>query len=103
MFVCLIGLAAGIFFLSVGYGMLLAVLFGLATSLHMTAGLETAKIEARTAAGQATLAATSQPPLNGPRAPEPRVRPRENLLNGRRVRFGRFMGRGAASPPSRPD
>ena len=37
MFVCLIGLMAGIFFLSVGYGMLPAILFGLAASLHMAA------------------------------------------------------------------
>jgi O-antigen ligase len=102
MFVCLIGLAAGIFFLSVGYGMLLAVLFGLATSLHMTAETETVKIAARTAAGEAALGTPSEPVSNGQRTPQPRVGARENLLNGRRVRFGRFMGRSTASPPSRP-
>jgi hypothetical protein len=95
MFVCLIGLAAGIFFLSVGYGMLLAVLFGLTASLHTTAQLEAAKIEEGSTAEQAAL-----PDPQG--APEPRDRVQNNLLNGRRVRFARFAGRGAAPSRSRP-
>jgi O-antigen ligase len=87
MFVCLIGLAVGIFFLSVGYGMLLAVLFGLAASLHMTAGREAAKIQEAITTGHATLP--------DPRATAgPRAKTRNNFLNGRRVRFGRFAGRG---------
>jgi O-antigen ligase len=95
MFVCLIGLAAGIFFLSVGYGMLLAVLFGLAASLHMTAELEAVKIKEGSAAGQAALPDPQA-------AAEPRDRVKNHLLNGRRVRFGRFAGRGAAPSRSRP-
>ena len=95
MFVCLIGLAAGIFFLSVGYGMLLAVLFGLTASLHTTAKLEAAKIEEGST--------VEQPALLDPQAtPEPRDRVQNNLLNGRHVRFGRFAGRSAAPSRSRP-
>jgi O-antigen ligase len=94
MFVCLIGLAAGIFFLSVGYGMLTAVLFGLEASLHM-AGLEARKMEEKTAAQQAVL------PTPLPAAPASE-RAQKNLLNGRRVRFGRLTGRSAAPAKSRP-
>ena len=94
MFVCLIGLMAGIFFLSVGYGMLPAILFGLAASLHMAAESETAKIEIQTTAGQTGLPAPAELALNAPGAPESRSRTRENRVNGRRVRFGRFAGRG---------
>jgi O-antigen ligase len=89
-FVCLIGLSAGIFFLSVAYGMLLAVLFGLAASLHGTAELEAAKI------AEGIAAERPDPPATA----EPRDRARNNFLNGRRVRFGRFAGR--ATAPSRP-
>jgi O-antigen ligase len=85
MFVCLIGLAVGIFFLSVGYGMFLPVLFGLAATLHRTAGLEAGKIEDSITAQQVDLP--------DPAAAEPRAKTRNNLLNGRRVRFGRFAGR----------
>jgi O-antigen ligase len=87
MFVCLIGLAVGIFFLSVGYGMFLAVLFGLAGSLHRTAGLEAAKIRKGIPVEHAALP-------DRPAQPEPRAKTRNNFLNGRRVRFGRFAGRG---------
>lgn len=96
MFVCLIGLAAGIFFLSVGYSMLLAVLFGLTASLHTTAELEAARIEK---GGTVEQAALPDPQA----APEPRDRVQNNLLNGRRVRFGRLTGRGTAHSRSRPD
>jgi O-antigen ligase len=89
-FVCLIGLAVGIFFLSVGYSMLLAVLFALATSLHESIKLETVQV----------ATAESHPDLLERPAPEsadrpeaPRRRTRENRLNGRRVRLGRFAGR----------
>jgi len=96
MFVCLIGLAAGIFFLSVGYSMLLAVLFGLTASLHKTAEFEAAKISEGSTAEQAALP--------DPRAtPEPRDRVQNNLLNGRRVRFGRLAGHRAVPSRSRPD
>ena len=89
MFVCLVGLAAGIFFLSVGYGMLPAVLFGLAASLNMAASSE--KQVEQTALTQ------SEPVLDAPRTLENRPKMQGNLLNGRRVRFGRFAGRGADS------
>jgi hypothetical protein len=87
MFVCLIGLAVGIFFLSVGYGMFLAVLFGLAGSLHRTAALEAAKIREGIPVEGAALP-------DRPAEPKPRAKTRSNFLNGRRVRFGRFAGPG---------
>lgn len=98
-FVCFIGLAVGIFFLSVGYGMLLAVMFGLASSLHETIKSETAGIGA--------VAGDRQPELMGGPIPQPTGRPAEpprtwkNRLNGRRVRFGRFVGgeRSSSRPP----
>jgi O-antigen ligase len=99
MFVCLIGLAAGIFFLSVGYGMLTAVLFGLEASLHTAAGREAGQIEAKIEEGTAAESAVSPAPL--PTAPASERAPK-NLVNGRRVRFGRLTGRTAASSSSRP-
>jgi hypothetical protein len=81
MFVCFIGLAAGIFFLSVGYGMLLAVLFGLAASLHLVAASRTTDAQIVSP----SELALQESPLSAAR---PRVR--ENRVNGRRVRFGRF-------------
>lgn len=93
-FVCLIGLAAGIFFLSVAYGMLLAVLFGLAASLHGAAELETAKANEPATGAEADS-------LDRPATPEPHNRTRDNRLNGRRVRFGRFAGRRTAPSPPR--
>ncbi len=94
MFVCLIGLAAGIFFLSVGYGMLPAVLFGLAASLNMAASSEKSV--------EQTSLTQSEPVLDAPRTLETRPKMQSNLLNGRRVRFGRFAGRGADPSRSRP-
>jgi O-antigen ligase len=97
-FVCFIGLTVGIFFLSVGYGMLLAIMFGLASSLHETIKSGTAGLTA--AAGE------TQPELMGAPIPQPASRPakplraRKSRLNGRRVRFGRFAG--GEPPSSRP-
>lgn len=98
-FVCFIGLTVGIFFLSVGYTMLLAVMFGLASSLHETIKSETAGLTAAAEEARPEL-------LDGP-IPQPAGRPaelprtRKNRLNGRRVRFGRFAGteRSSSRPP----
>jgi O-antigen ligase len=95
MFVCLIGLAVGIFFLSVGYGMFLAVLFGLAGSLHRTAALEAAKIQEGIPVEHAALP-------DRPAEREPRAKTRNNFLSGRRVRFGRFAQGGTVPSRSRP-
>jgi hypothetical protein len=67
--------------------MFLAVLFGLAGSLHRTAGLEAAKIQEGIPVEDPALP-------DRPVEPEPRAKTRNNFLNGRRVRFGRFAGRG---------
>ena len=98
-FVCFVGLTIGIFFLSVGYTMLLAVMFGLASSLHETIKSESAGIGAAAGGMQSEL-------MEGPisqsasRSAEP-PRARKNRLNGRRVRFGRFAGgeRSSSRPP----
>ena len=91
MFVCLVGLAAGIFFLSVGYGMLLAVLFGLAASLHLVVASETT---------DAQIVSPSEPALQESPIAAARPKLRENRVNGRRVRFGRFaVGERSSSRP----
>ena len=43
-----------------------------------------------------------EPVLDAPRTLENRPKMQSNFLNGRRVRFGRFAGRGAAPSRSRP-
>jgi O-antigen ligase len=88
LFASLIGMSAGIFFLSVGYGMLLAVLFGLASSLHSVAQAAPANVETRD--GE-SLAGPPQPPAQ--EEPEAGIRARDNFRKGRRIRFGRFATR----------
>jgi len=98
-FVCFIGLTVGIFFLSVGYTMLLALMFGLGSSLHETIKSETAGLAA--AAGQAPRELLDGPILQPASRPAEPLRARKNRLNGRRVRFGRFAGaeRSSSRPP----
>ena len=81
LFVCLIGTAVGIFFLSIGYTMLLATLFAFAASLQLMAKLQTAGATALETGTVSSL------PMTAPAQPS---KPRANFLNGRRVRFGRF-------------
>jgi len=98
-FVCFIGLTVGIFFLSVGYGMLLAIMFGLASSLHETIKSETARLSSAAEDTQPELMDGSiAQPTGRQAAPH---RSRKNRLNGRRVRFGRFVGaeRSSSRPP----
>ena len=79
--------------------MLLAVMFGLASSLHETIKSQTAGVTAAAGEIQPELMDRPIPQPAGRAADLPRSR--KNRLNGRRVRFGRFVGgeRSSSRPP----